>query len=242
MSAAIIDFLLMLAIGGLAGLVIALHIRMRQFMRQAQSVPALADDLTQAITASKSAIQGLQKACKTDGVQLEELLLKVERTRQEILFILDRAEKLAVQLENPAGGFTNGVTNSMDADTAARDTAVIQKTVQEQGAVQIQSGEGVAPPNSTVAAIRQSSAGPSAQPSVQSPTEVAPVIGQPVERLETQDEVTQRIRTQSTQKTAPYRPATFAHSASAYRGADVFSAQKPQDDHEQELRRALENL
>ena len=95
----VVDFLLMLSIGGVMGLVIALHIKLRRFSEEAGKVPALADDLTRAITTSRDAMQGLAKAAKTDGARLEEALSRAESVRQDLVYILDRAEKVLQQFD-----------------------------------------------------------------------------------------------------------------------------------------------
>ena len=94
-----IDFFLMLSIGGLAGLVIALHLKLRQFSAEAGKVPALADDLTRAITASRIAMQELAQSAKTDGAHLENFVSQAERSRQDLIYILDRAEQVLTQFD-----------------------------------------------------------------------------------------------------------------------------------------------
>lgn len=111
-AALFVDILLMLSLVVLTGLVLALHMKLRQFGREAMRVPALADDLTQAITTSRSTMQELMRVARTDGVRLEDFNGKANKTLQELVYVLDRAEKVLLQFDNHLDGRSLPVASS----------------------------------------------------------------------------------------------------------------------------------
>lgn len=94
MTGFMIDLVLMLTMVGLLGVVLVLHFKLKEFGRDALRVPALADDLTKAITTSRTAMQDLAKSARTDGTLLEEYTGKASRSIQELTYLIDRAEKV----------------------------------------------------------------------------------------------------------------------------------------------------
>ena len=236
---AVIDFLLMLSIGGLAGLVIALHLKLRQFSAEASKVPALADDLTRAITASRSTMQALANAAKTDGARLEELLSQAERARQEMVYVLDRAEQVLAQFDS---------------------------RLEEQPAPQprrLNSHNGAPQPNSLEASPQQRLHGVQ-QPGPQQQTPPAPEQSrpQPASQNGAETHAGREGGTRAQNKAAimpgryqarlgvdqngrprPYKPASFQSGAAAY-GASAQNQSTESSsatEAESELRRALEN-
>jgi len=95
-----IDVILMLMMLGLFGLILTLHFKLKAFGRDALRVPALADDLTQAITTSRTAMQELAKTARTDGAKLENLVSTAARSTQELTYLIDRAEKVLERFDN----------------------------------------------------------------------------------------------------------------------------------------------
>ena len=89
-----VDVILMLTMAGLGGLVYVLHMKLKEFGRDAMRVPALADDLTTAITTSRTAMQELAQAARTDGARLENLTSRAAGCTQELTYLIGRAEKV----------------------------------------------------------------------------------------------------------------------------------------------------
>lgn len=216
----VIDFLLMLSIGGLAGLVIALHLKLRQFSAEAGKVPALADDLTRAITASRGTMQELAKTAKTDGVRLEELNTQAERARQELIYILDRAEKVLSLF-----------------DTHLEGRPVPQPTTKTEQPIAPQAVPDPAPKTEQKpAAPQQESARQEEKPAASGTNKAAIMPG----RYAT------RVGRDQNGRPRPYKPASFSSTAAAYSastGVAQQTNQSPQSatEAEYELRRALEN-
>lgn len=104
-TAFIIDVVLMLSMAGLFSLILLLHFKLKEFGRDAMRVPALADDLTKAITTSRTVMQELAQTARTDGTKLEQLVSTASRSTQELTYLIDRAEKV---LERFDGHINNG--------------------------------------------------------------------------------------------------------------------------------------
>ncbi len=123
-----VDILLLLSLSVLTGLVLVLHIKLRQFGREAMRVPALADDLTQAITTSRSTMQDLMRIARTDGARLEDFNGKANKTLQELVYVLDRAEKVLLQFDKHLDGHAPPAFNA-----GSEAVNSIQEPIKEQG-------------------------------------------------------------------------------------------------------------
>lgn len=224
---AVVDFLLMLSIGGLAGLVIALHLKLRQFSAEAGKVPALADDLTRAITASKSTMQALADTARTDGARLEDLVAQAESTRQEMLFVIDRAEKVLSWYDNQLAHHPVPRQENNDTQTAAN-------------------GAHVPPGHDQKAQMPQSDATSQQTGPQQAESSAAP----PEQKKETENKAAimpgryqARLGVDQNGRPRPYKPASFQSGAAAY-GANATQpspSTQSATQAESELRRALEN-
>ena len=224
---AIVDFLLMLSIGGLAGLVIALHLKLRQFSAEAGKVPALADDLTRAITASRSTMQALADTARTDGARLEDLVAQAESTRQEMRYVIDRAEKVLSWYDNQLAHHPVPQQESAGIEAAANSGRVSPGDDQ-----QVQATEPVATPQTTGPQQTESPAPP------------------PVQNKETENKAAimpgryqARLGVDQNGRPRPYKPASFQSGAAAY-GANATQSQSTTlsaTQAESELRSALEN-
>ena len=217
----VIDFLLMLSIGGLAGLVIALHLKLRQFSAEAGKVPALADDLTRAITASRTTMQDLAKTAKTDGVRLEELNTQAERTRQELIYVLDRAEKVLGMFDNELEG---------------RPVPRLERAHQPQ--TQTPTEETTSSRENTSEQTQQAHK-PTVEKQAEATTNGHSKAAIMPGRYQT------RVGQDQNGRPRPYKPASFSTTAAAYGASSGQQTQstRPQSatDAESELRRALEN-
>ena len=129
MTGFMIDLVLMLTMAGLLGVVLVLHFKLKEFGRDAMRVPALADDLTTAITTSRTAMQELAKSARTDGALLEEYTSKAARNIQELTFLIDRAEKV---LERFDSHISNGAMRLSEAQVTPAQAASAQTTSQSE--------------------------------------------------------------------------------------------------------------
>lgn len=120
MTGFMIDLVLMLTMAGLLGVVLVLHFKLKEFGRDALRVPALADDLTKAITTSRTAMQELAKSARTDGALLEEYTSKAARNIHELTYLIDRAEKV---LERFDTHISNGTMRLHSAGTETATAA-----------------------------------------------------------------------------------------------------------------------
>ena len=235
----IVDFLLMLSIGGLVGLVIALHLKLRRFSEEAEKVPALADDLTRAITTSRDTMQALAKSAKTDGARLEELLSRAESSRQDLIYVLDRAEQVLKQF-----------------DTRLADQPVprLDRTQNTATASTAPSSPAFSEPSQTP---QQESS--KSQPTPQDQSQAQPQTQAHSKPQETESKAAimpgryqSRLGVDQNGSPTPYRPASYQSGAAAY-GANAQNYERAQEtshnqtdnttttDAEGELRRALEN-
>lgn len=129
MTGFMIDLVLMLTMAGLLGVVLVLHFKLKEFGRDAMRVPALADDLTTAITTSRTAMQELAKSARTDGALLEEYTSKASRNIQELTFLIDRAEKVLERFDNH---ISNGAMRLSEAQVTPAQTTSAQTTPQPE--------------------------------------------------------------------------------------------------------------
>lgn len=221
----VIDFLLMLSLGGLAGLVIALHLKLRQFSDEAGKVPALADDLTRAITASRHTMQELAKAAKTDGARLEDLVSQAERTRQEMVYVLDRAEKVLTQFDRQMENQPVPQPRRLAAQGSMPQAQQQEAATQNRETSWQAAPEPSRPPESKPEEVSQ-------QPQQNEKAAIMPGRYQ------------SRLGVDQNGRPRPYKPASFQSGAAAY-GASASQEEVKESssstEAENELRRALEN-
>ena len=211
---------------GLASLVLLLHLRLRAFGAEAVRVPALADELTRAITTSRTAMSELARTARTDGVKLEEATTAAERTLQDLIYVLDRAEKILTQ-------FDSHLAAHPVPKTAPMSTAQ-------------QRSEPVSEPIVTAAAPEPT---PAEQPDLATATlkNAAIMPGRPARpawrRLDDAPEAVETAKFKPMSASgagAAYQAATQAERRADVAPAVTISHSAAQTDAERELRRALE--
>ncbi|MBA44793.1 MAG: hypothetical protein CMF62_12455 [Magnetococcales bacterium] len=224
MTGFMIDLVLMLTMAGLLGVVLVLHFKLKEFGRDAMRVPALADDLTTAITTSRTAMQELAKSARTDGALLEEYTSKAARNIQELTFLIDRAEKVLERFDNH---ISNGAMRLSEAQVTPAQAAHTQTTPQPE----------LSAPTATPTSAQRPMNRPAQNTSASSQAAIMP--GRYKKEM-----ATPQNSEPSAQK--PFKPTSFGASAAAYGSASTVMNNTTVDDTpavaseaERELRRAL---
>ena len=224
MTGFMIDLVLMLTMAGLLGVVLVLHFKLKEFGRDAMRVPALADDLTTAITTSRTAMQELAKSARTDGALLEEYTSKAARNIQELTFLIDRAEKV---LERFDSHISNGAMRLSEAQVTPAQAASAQTTSQSE----------LSAPTATPTSAQRPMNRPTQNTGASSQAAIMP--GRYKKEM-----ATPQNSEPSAQK--PFKPTSFGASAAAYGSASTVMNNTTVDDTpavaseaERELRRAL---
>ena len=224
MTGFMIDLVLMLTMAGLLGVVLVLHFKLKEFGRDAMRVPALADDLTTAITTSRTAMQELAKSARTDGALLEEYTSKASRNIQELTFLIDRAEKVLERFDNH---ISNGAMRLSEAQVTPAQAAHTQTTPQPE----------LSAPTATPASAQRPMNRPAQTTGASSQAAIMP--GRYKKEM-----ATPQNSEPSAQK--PFKPTSFGASAAAYGSASTVMNNTTVDDTpavaseaERELRRAL---
>ena len=224
MTGFMIDLVLMLTMAGLLGVVLVLHFKLKEFGRDAMRVPALADDLTTAITTSRTAMQELAKSARTDGALLEEYTSKASRNIQELTFLIDRAEKVLERFDNH---ISNGAMRLSEAQVTPAQTTSAQTTPQPE----------LSAPTATPTSAQRPMNRPAQNTGASSQAAIMP--GRYKKEM-----ATPQNSEPSAQK--PFKPTSFGASAAAYGSASTVMNNTTVDDTpavaseaERELRRAL---
>ncbi len=224
MTGFMIDLVLMLTMAGLLGVVLVLHFKLKEFGRDAMRVPALADDLTTAITTSRTAMQELAKSARTDGALLEEYTSKAARNIQELTFLIDRAEKVLERFDNH---ISNGAMRLSEAQVTPAQAAHTQTTPQPE----------LSAPTATPTSAQRPMNRPAQNTRASSQAAIMP--GRYKKEM-----ATPQNSEPSAQK--PFKPTSFGASAAAYGSASTVMNNTTVDDTpavaseaERELRRAL---
>ena len=224
MTGFMIDLVLMLTMAGLLGVVLVLHFKLKEFGRDAMRVPALADDLTTAITTSRTAMQELAKSARTDGALLEEYTSKAARNIQELTFLIDRAEKV---LERFDSHISNGAMRLSEAQVTPAQAASAQTTSQSE----------LSAPTATPTSAQRPMNRPTQNTGASRQAAIMP--GRYKKEM-----ATPQNSEPSAQK--PFKPTSFGASAAAYGSASTVMSNTTVDDTpavaseaERELRRAL---
>lgn len=224
MTGFMIDLVLMLTMAGLLGVVLVLHFKLKEFGRDAMRVPALADDLTTAITTSRTAMQELAKSARTDGALLEEYTSKAARNIQELTFLIDRAEKVLERFDNH---ISNGAMRLSEAQVTPAQTTSAQTTSQPEFSAPTATPTSAQRPMNRPAQTTGASSQAAIMPGRYKKEMATPQNSEP-----------------SAQK--PFKPTSFGASAAAYGSASTVMNNTTVDDTpavaseaERELRRAL---
>ncbi len=85
-----------------AGLLLMLHLQLRQWRTTAQQAPVLAENLAEAILSARRGLNEMKQGLTQLGPDLSRLIDEGSKARVELQFVLQRAESLAAKLDKPA--------------------------------------------------------------------------------------------------------------------------------------------
>lgn len=91
---AFLDVLLVVLLAGIGGLLVLLHVRLREFLGMQKQMPVLGEALSANLIQARATLAQLSSALQNQGLTLETNLKKAENTLQDLDFVLHRADKI----------------------------------------------------------------------------------------------------------------------------------------------------
>lgn len=96
-----ISILTILLLALVAGLLLTLHIQLKEWRVAAREAPLLAEKLTEAIMSARKGLADIRHELTAAGPDLSRLIEESGKQRVELQFLLQRADKVAQRMESP---------------------------------------------------------------------------------------------------------------------------------------------